>query len=149
MKGLVLLALVALSALSGSAPAFSQAKPILAKSVRYPACGVRDGSVVIAFGDRRAPGGRNPRYAGVSHGDDFFYLNDPSAHARFTPYTEHTRQLVLSIASQQALAFVDGVPARVKAFARPGTYAFHFMDNLETEPDSTYSLSCQVRIPSR
>lgn len=109
-------------------------------------CAVRGQTVVVTLSGTRLKGTRNPRHFGISHGKAFIYLNASDVQANFTPYNTQTRQLRLPIASQQGIVMVDGSPSTVKVFTQPGHYQLLFADNLETEPDSTFSLQCAVTL---
>jgi hypothetical protein len=111
-------------------------------------CKVSGHYVIVTLSGTRIEGTRNPKYFGVSFGDDFIYLDYPPAHADFTPYDAHTRELKLDIASQHGIRYDNGVSVDVLAFARPGRYRLLFADDLETEPDNTFSLQCQVQLPA-
>lgn len=111
-------------------------------------CKVSGHYVVVTLSGTHIKGTRNPKYFGVSFGDDFIYLDYPPAHAHFTPYDVRTRLLKLDIASLHGMRYDDGVPVDVPVFTKPGRYQLLFADDLETEPDNTFSLQCQVRLPA-
>lgn len=111
-------------------------------------CKVSGHFVVVSLSGTHVKGTRNPKYFGVSFGDAFIYLDYPPAHADFTPYSAHTRELRLDVATQQGVRYDDGVPVKLLAFAKPGRYRLLFADDLETEPDNTFSLQCQVQVPA-
>lgn len=111
-------------------------------------CKVSGHFVIVTLSGTHIKGTRNPKYFGVSIGDDFIYLDYPPAHADFTSYDARTRLLKLDIASQHGIRYDNGVAANVLVFAKPGRYQLLFADDLETEPDSTFSLQCQVQLPA-
>lgn len=111
-------------------------------------CKVSGQFVVVTLGGTGMEGTRNPKYFGVGFGDDFIYVDYPPAHADFTPYDARTRVLKLDTVSLRGVRYDDGVPANVPVFAKPGRYELLFADDLETEPDNTFSLRCRVRLPA-
>lgn len=109
-------------------------------------CKVDNGYIVVTLSGTDAEQSRNPKYFGISSDSGFTYLNYPPAQADSTPYDLHTRILKLSIRDQYGIRYADGVPVRVKVFPGPGTYHLIFADDMETEPDNTFSLQCDVSL---
>lgn len=108
-----------------------------------------DGHFVKIHLTGKVSGERNPANFGVDSDESFAYLNDPSVSADFTSYDANTQTLNLDIRTQYAIRFRNGKPVKEKAFPVPGEYVLLFADNLETEPDNTFSLECPVTITQK
>lgn len=141
MKVYLLATIFSLLFLSGCTHASTPTKDANALS-----CKVKDNYVVVKFSNGGQPNTRNPKFFGISRGSNFIYLNYPSAHAYLTQYNSHTKILNLNIKMQTGILYKDGTPSRVLVFSKPGIYDLLFTDNIETEPENTYSLRCGIKI---
>lgn len=75
---------------------------------------------------------------------DWIYIVDPSLHYSFIPDFYNKALFTFPEDTLQGVRFVNGKQAATKVFDKPGQYKFYFADNLETEPENTFSLSYTV-----
>lgn len=74
---------------------------------------------------------------------------EPGDEATAFPLFHLTNQQQFRVSSLTGTAWRDGKPVRVDVFCEPGLYIFYFADNLETEPENTFSLAIAVRFTGR
>ena len=75
---------------------------------------------------------------------DWIYIVGPSFHYSFFPDFDSNSSFTFPEDTLQGIHFVDGKQAIAKVFDKVGEYEFYFADNLETEPENTFSLSYTV-----
>lgn len=57
----------------------------------------------------------------------------------------HSTCLTIQVAKLTGVTWVDGKKIRRKVFSKPGTYTIYMADNLETEPENTFSFQQTLR----
>ena len=76
----------------------------------------------------------------------WFYLQDPAASVALVPPEAFARlrELALHPAEITGLVFVGGEPLTGLVFTKAGEYLIYLAENLETEPENTWSMQTTV-----
>jgi len=72
----------------------------------------------------------------------WFTIHDPEMQTRFMTESAFRRARVIRFRASAltGIVWLDGQPRRQKVFVLPGTYTIYLANNLETEPENTFSL---------
>ena len=75
---------------------------------------------------------------------DWIYVVDPYYHITYFKDFKSSTVFPFHVNELQGVAFQDGKPVRTLVFVQSGKYLVYVADNLETEPENTFSWSIEV-----